>query len=47
MPALAGNVADRRILDADCGSGPLMAARRDRIDRWSAAGIWLDRWVLA
>ena len=29
MLALAGNVAGRRILDAGCGSGPLMAALRD------------------
>ena len=28
--ALAGDVAGRRILDADCGSGPLFAALRDR-----------------
>ncbi|MEU0565411.1 class I SAM-dependent methyltransferase [Nonomuraea sp. NPDC005983] len=28
--ALAGDVADRRILDAGCGSGPLSAALRDR-----------------
>jgi SAM-dependent methyltransferase len=27
---LAGDVADRRILDAGCGSGPLSAALRDR-----------------
>lgn len=27
---LAGDVAGRRILDAGCGSGPLMAALRDR-----------------
>ena len=30
MLALAGDVADRRILDAGCGSGPLFAALRDR-----------------
>lgn len=30
MVALAGDVADRRILDAGCGSGPLSAALRDR-----------------
>ncbi|MFF1410522.1 methyltransferase domain-containing protein [Streptomyces sp. NPDC058289] len=30
MLALAGDVADRRILDAGCGSGPLTAALRDR-----------------
>jgi len=30
MLALAGDVAGRRILDAGCGSGPLMAALRDR-----------------
>ncbi|MGW3168456.1 class I SAM-dependent methyltransferase [Streptomyces sp. NPDC001142] len=30
MLALAGDVAGRRILDADCGSGPLSAALRDR-----------------
>ena len=30
MLALAGNVASRRILDAGCGSGPLLAALRDR-----------------
>ncbi|WP_370155956.1 class I SAM-dependent methyltransferase [Streptacidiphilus sp. EB129] len=30
MLALAGDVADRRILDAGCGSGPLSAALRDR-----------------
>jgi SAM-dependent methyltransferase len=30
MLALAGDVADRRILDAGCGSGPLLAALRDR-----------------
>ncbi len=30
MLALAGNVAGRRILDAGCGSGPLLAALRDR-----------------
>jgi SAM-dependent methyltransferase len=28
--ALAGDVAGRRVLDAGCGSGPLMAALRDR-----------------
>ena len=28
--ALAGDVTGRRILDADCGSGPLFAALRDR-----------------
>jgi SAM-dependent methyltransferase len=28
--ALAGDVADRRILDAGCGSGPLSAALRER-----------------
>jgi SAM-dependent methyltransferase len=28
--ALAGDVADRRILDAGCGSGPLSAALRDQ-----------------
>lgn len=28
--ALAGDVAGRRILDAGCGSGPLLAALRDR-----------------
>ncbi|WP_442875340.1 class I SAM-dependent methyltransferase [Amycolatopsis sp. NBC_00355] len=28
--ALAGDVAERRILDAGCGSGPLFAALRDR-----------------
>jgi len=30
MLALAGDVTGRRILDAGCGSGPLMAALRDR-----------------
>jgi ubiquinone/menaquinone biosynthesis C-methylase UbiE len=30
MLALAGDVASRRILDAGCGSGPLLAALRDR-----------------
>ncbi|MFD3731185.1 class I SAM-dependent methyltransferase [Streptomyces sp. NPDC058632] len=30
MPALAGDVAGRRILDAGCGSGPLSAALRER-----------------
>ena len=30
MLALAGDVADRRILDAGCGSGPLFALLRDR-----------------
>ena len=30
MPALSGDVAQRRILDAGCGSGPLFAALRDR-----------------
>ncbi|MFJ8334868.1 class I SAM-dependent methyltransferase [Streptomyces sp. NPDC094437] len=30
MLALAGDVADRRILDAGCGSGALFAALRDR-----------------
>ncbi|WP_411122751.1 class I SAM-dependent methyltransferase [Streptomyces sp. x-19] len=30
MVALAGDVADRRILDAGCGSGTLSAALRDR-----------------
>ena len=30
MLALAGDVAGRRILDAGCGSGPLLAALRDR-----------------
>jgi SAM-dependent methyltransferase len=30
MLALAGNVAGRRILDAGCGAGPLLAALRDR-----------------
>jgi ubiquinone/menaquinone biosynthesis C-methylase UbiE len=30
MLALAGDVAGRRILDAGCGSGPLVAALRDR-----------------
>lgn len=30
MLSLAGDVADRRILDAGCGSGPLFAALRDR-----------------
>jgi ubiquinone/menaquinone biosynthesis C-methylase UbiE len=30
MLALAGDVAARRILDAGCGSGPLVAALRDR-----------------
>ncbi|MDT0611044.1 class I SAM-dependent methyltransferase [Streptomyces lancefieldiae] len=30
MVALAGDVADRRVLDAGCGSGPLSAALRDR-----------------
>jgi ubiquinone/menaquinone biosynthesis C-methylase UbiE len=30
MLALAGDVAGRRILDAGCGSGPLIAALRDR-----------------
>ncbi len=30
MLALAGDVTGRRILDADCGSGPLFAALRDR-----------------
>lgn len=30
MIALAGDVRDRRILDAGCGSGPLSAALRDR-----------------
>jgi SAM-dependent methyltransferase len=30
MLELAGDVADRRILDAGCGSGPLFAALRDR-----------------
>jgi ubiquinone/menaquinone biosynthesis C-methylase UbiE len=30
MLALAGEVAGRRILDAGCGSGPLVAALRDR-----------------
>src|ERR1700727_1054808 len=29
MLALAGDVAGRRILDAGCGSGPLLAALRD------------------
>lgn len=28
--ALAGDVADRRILDAGCGSGPLFASLRDQ-----------------
>jgi SAM-dependent methyltransferase len=30
MLALAGDIAGRRILDAGCGSGPLLAALRDR-----------------
>ncbi|MFB7629843.1 class I SAM-dependent methyltransferase [Streptomyces sp. NPDC056149] len=30
MLSLAGDVAGRRILDAGCGSGPLLAALRDR-----------------
>jgi SAM-dependent methyltransferase len=30
MLELAGNVAGRRILDAGCGAGPLLAALRDR-----------------
>jgi SAM-dependent methyltransferase len=30
MLALAGDVAGRRVLDAGCGSGPLLAALRDR-----------------
>ncbi|WP_150241252.1 class I SAM-dependent methyltransferase [Nocardiopsis quinghaiensis] len=30
MVSLAGDVADRRILDAGCGAGPLSAALRDR-----------------
>lgn len=30
MPALAGEVSGRRILDAGCGSDPLFAALRDR-----------------
>jgi SAM-dependent methyltransferase len=30
MPALAGEVTGRQILDAGCGSGPLAAALRDR-----------------
>ena len=30
MLALAGDVTGRRILDAGCGSGPLVAALRDR-----------------
>ena len=30
MLALAGDVAGRQILDAGCGSGPLLAALRDR-----------------
>src|SRR6202007_820242 len=30
MLALAGDVAGRRILDAGCGAGPLVAAPRDR-----------------
>jgi SAM-dependent methyltransferase len=30
MLALAGDVAGRRILDAGCGSGPLLAGLRDR-----------------
>lgn len=30
MLALAGDVSGRRILDAGCGSGPLLAALRDR-----------------
>jgi predicted TPR repeat methyltransferase len=30
MLALAGDVTGRRILDAGCGSGPLLAALRDR-----------------
>jgi SAM-dependent methyltransferase len=30
MLALAGDVAGRRILDAGCGSGPLLGALRDR-----------------
>jgi SAM-dependent methyltransferase len=30
MLALAGDVAGRRILDAGCGAGPLLAALRDR-----------------
>jgi 2-polyprenyl-3-methyl-5-hydroxy-6-metoxy-1,4-benzoquinol methylase len=30
MLALAGDVAGRRILDAGCGSGPLLATLGDR-----------------
>lgn len=48
MLALAGEVAGRRVLDAGCGSGPLLAALRDRgaivtgIDK-SAAMVQLAR----
>jgi SAM-dependent methyltransferase len=48
MLALAGDVAGRRILDAGCGAGPLLAALRDRgaivtgIDK-SAAMVRLAR----
>ncbi len=38
MLELAGDVTDRRILDAGCGSGPLFAALRDR----SAAVTGID-----
>ena len=44
MLALAGDVARRRILDAGCGSGPLLAALRDRGASWPAStgapGCW-------
>jgi 2-polyprenyl-3-methyl-5-hydroxy-6-metoxy-1,4-benzoquinol methylase len=46
MLALAGDVADRRLLDAGCGSGPLSAALRTEVrsspTSTPARGCW--RW---
>src|ERR1700759_2998448 len=39
MLALAGDVAGRRILDAGCGSGPLLATLRER----GAAVVGIDK----